>query len=315
MFIDNGFNPNDGLSSGWFWLIDSTVEPVDNHKIDGVKIGKDDYLKVDASVLVSGLKKENVIVMDNLDSDVVHYDCLRTLSTYLSDDIKIERSRIDYLSGYTNDNFFHLTGNNEISGTEVIEGGLYADALCSLTADILEATVSNLTVTGTLRAKDYEAEVVVEKLYADKGFIDNLSANLTATYFRDVLSTASDICSYIQTQINNNDTDIENLNLSVGDLSGLLKSTITSCDTLNGRVDELCVAISTDIAVNRTNISTLSGDYHRFVDNTFQEPTVPHVKSYNMILTDELHKAEPDVHDQYYMTFKDGTIVLIKKSI
>lgn len=322
LFRNNGFQLTDDLSNGWFYLIDSTVEPVERHYVDDVKIGKGDYLKVNANIKVSELNKDNILILDNLDKDVVHTDLLNEISTILSNSVVTERERITDLKDWTDKNFFYLTGDNQISGNQTITGSLSVDEVYSSNVDITEATIDNLTITGKLTANDPDTKVIIKELDVENTKINNadinevdiedLSTSLSNVYFRDVKQTAAEIYEDLQGQITSNDVDIDNLDLSVGNLSGLLEKTLVSCDSISDVIDDL---ISGDIQNNRENIEELSNDYHKFFDNTFQASDIEHIKSYNMIITDETHKSEPDVHDQYYMTFKDGTLVLIKKTI
>ena len=303
LFIANGYDHDFNLSNGWIYLIKSETEPVDNHHVDGIKVGSGDYLRINESTVMSEITKEKVSVADIFDSDSVHYDCLSAISAMLSNDISTERGNITNMSSYVEDTFVHLTG-------DAITGTLSVTTLC---ADLVSAKND---VVGSLAAKDSTIT---------NATIDNLTVDLSDVYFSDVEKKASDICVDIQSQITSNDTDIENITLSVGDLSGLLESTVTSCNVLNGRVDVLCSAISSDViglstevlnlcSAISTDVNTLSGDFHKIADTTFKEPDPTlHTASYNLIITDEKHAGEPDIHKKYYLTFRDGTLVLVKK--
>lgn len=304
LFIANGYDHGFNLSNGWIYLIKSETEPVDNHHVDGIKVGSGDYLRINESTVLSEITKEKVSVADIFDSDTVHYDCLSAISAMLSNDISTERGNITNMSSYVEDTFVHLTG-------DAIAGTLSVTTLC---ADLVSAKND---IVGSLAAKDSTIT---------NATIDNLTVDLSDVYFSDVGKKASDICVDIQSQITSNDTDIENITLSVGDLSGLLESTVTSCNVLNGRVDDLCSAISSDViklstevhdlcSAISTDVIKLSGDFHDLADKTFLKPEDAHVSSYYMVLTEESHGSDDDrkPHPQYYMTFRDGTLVLVKK--
>lgn len=158
MLMGNGLGGHDVLSAGWFYLVESSEEPLYKHTIDGVKVGKGDYLKIENSVVVEEIKSSDVQILDTLDGDVVHLDDLCAVSSDLDSKINTEKTNITNMSAY----------------------------------------------------------------------VDS-------------------ICADIQSQVTANDKEISDITLSVGNLSGLLGTTATSCNVLNGRVDNLCVAISSDV--------------------------------------------------------------------
>jgi hypothetical protein len=304
LFLENKYSHDTKLSGGWIYLIKSETEPADNHHVDGVKVGSGDYMRIVKNVELSAITKDDVSIADIFDSDSVHYDCLSAISAMLSNDISTERGNVTNMSSYVEKTFVHLSGDK-------MTGTLSVTTLC---ADLV-STKSD--VVDSLTAKDSTIT---------NATIDNLTVDLSDLYFSDVEKKASDICSDIQSQITSNDTDIENITLSVGNLSGLLESTVTSCNVLNGRVDDLCSAISSDVIkletkVNdlcsaiSTDVIKLSGDFHDLADKTFLKPEDTHISSYYMVLTEESHDSDDDrkPHPQYYMTFRDGTLVLVKK--
>ncbi len=303
LFLENKYPHDTKLSGGWIYLIKSETEPADNHHVDGVKVGSGDYMRIVKNVALSEITKDDVSIADIFDSDSVHYDCLSAISAMLSNDISTERGNVTNMSSYVENTFVHLSGDK-------MTGALTATTLC---ADLV-STKSD--VVDSLTAKDSNIE---------KAAIDNLTVDLSDLYFSDVEKKASDICSDIQSQITSNDKEIGNITLSVGSLSGLLESTVTSCNVLNGRVDDLCSAISGDVirlstevhdlcSAISTDVNTLSGDFHKIADATFKEPDPTlHTASYNLIITDEKHDGEPDIHKKYYLTFRDGTLVLVRK--
>lgn len=248
MFMDNEFGAHDVLSVGWFYLVESSEEPLYKHTIDGVKVGKGDYLKIENSVVVEEIKLSDVLILDTLDGDVVHFDDLCAVSSDLDSKINTEKTNITNMSAYVEDTFVHLSG-------DTVNGNLSVVELCADSVNATNGTVANATITN-LTAADSDIT---------NATIDNLTVDISDVYFADSKRKASEICADIYDQIGLNDKDISNITLSVGNLSGLLESTVTSCNALNGRVDDLCTAISSEIisidtrtARNEDDISEIS---------------------------------------------------------
>ncbi len=243
MLMGNGLGGHDVLSAGWFYLVESSEEPLYKHTIDGVKVGKGDYLKIENSVVVEEIRSSDVQILDTLDGDVVHFDDLCAVSSDLDSKINTEKTNITNMSAYVEDTFVHLSG-------DTVNGNLSAVELCADSVNATNGTVANATITN-LTAADSDIT---------NATIDNLTVDISDVYFADSKRKASEICADIYDQIGSNDKDISNITLSVGNLSGLLESTVTSCNVLNGRVDDLCVAISSEIISIDTRTARNEGD-------------------------------------------------------
>lgn len=84
----------------------------------------------------------------------------------------------------------------------------------------------------------------------------------------------------------------------------------TSIGNLNDNNNKLSVDYHTYKYESNAKINSISSDYHTIADHTFIKNTNPHISSYNLRVVDEKHGVEPDKHDNYIMSFKDGTLVL-----
>ena len=140
---------------------------------------------------------------------------------------------------------------------------------------------------------------VEDILSSDVLILDTLDGDVV--HVDDLKAVSSDLNTKIETE----KTNITNMSAYVDDLCVAISSDVIKLST---EVHNLCSAISTDV-------NTLSGDFHDLADKTFLKPEDAHVSSYYMVLTEECHDSDDDrkPHPQYYMTFRDGTLVLVKK--
>lgn len=130
-------------------------------------------------------------------------------------------------------------------------------------------------------------------------------------------STVKELFNAIKYIIKNSDIEI---NVSLADVLNEIEQRLDRCEVSIGNLNNDLNILTEEFTDSKSNIENsiaeLSSDYHKFVDHTFVENGNEHISSYNMIITDEEHKGddiEPSGHDQYIMTFQNGTIVLIKK--
>ena len=406
MFVDLEFVKHDVLSAGWFYLIESATEPLYNHIVEGVKVGKGDYLKIENSKFVEDIRLSDVLILDTLDGDVVHIDDLKAVSSDLNTKIETEKTNITNMSAYvdnlcvaisndiisldtrTSDNeediseistkiegivnfkdvltisgdlstdsagtgFYHLFLENKYSHDTKLSGGwIYliksetepADnhhvdgvkvgsgdymrivknvELSAITkddvsiADIFDSDSVHydcLSAISAMLSNDISTErgnITNMSSYVENTFVhlsgDKMTGTLSVTTLcADLVSTKSDVVDSLTAK----DSTITNAtidNLTV-DLSDLYFSDVEK------KASTICSDIQSQISTNSTNVNTLSGDFHKIADATFKapDPTL-HTASYNLIITDEKHDGEPDIHKKYYLTFRDGTLVLVKK--
>lgn len=223
LFRKNDYDVNDTLSAGWFYRIESDS---DHHVIDSMKIGDGDFLKIENNVLVKNITSADVIVVDTLDKDTVHFSDLSSLSTVLDTNIKRNATDIENnlsliveLSGNVNNNYFNKNADIE----QIVK---------PITKFKQDVTVNNLEVTGTFKAQGEEAEVIVTELSATDlsavdGIIKNLSVDADNLHYTDLGATAKNVNDGLNSAIKSVDDKVDELS---GDYHEFYNNTFTRVD-------------------------------------------------------------------------------------
>lgn len=198
----------------------------------------------------------------------------------------------------TEDGFAEMLEDNGKDQHEVLSAGWFY-LIESDKDPLYKHTIAGVKVGKGDYLKIENSKRVEDILSSDVLILDTLDGDVVHVY--DLEAVSSDLNTKIETE----KTNITNMSAYVDDLCSAISSDVIKLST---EVHDLCSAISTDI-------NTLSGDFHDLADKTFLKPEDAHVSSYYMVLTEERHGSDDDrkPHPQYYMTFRDGTLVLVKK--
>lgn len=281
------------LYPGYFWIVDAISN---DYKIEDVKIGKNDRIYINGKdpIVISAVTSARVDVEDVYDSDTVHeWQLSDAISSFAKCSADISNALCEascILSA--NDRYL----SSQISGKVNI--GTYDSDASSYTFE--QKDLSIVTISDDI----YYALKKEEKLV--DGIIYNVSSDYINAHNDRVINVAEPLSAsdaanrkYVDDELTKRDktlTDIDDaltgINDDIAHLAEVSSDTTKELDALSTRYDNALSTVEVCHHTDDGNCETLSVE--------------------QLIVTDEDELSTTGNKDRYRLTFKYGTLVLVK---
>ena len=344
----DGVTVPDFLREGFFWTI-KTIDKNAHYFIEGLEVEHGDWFIVKNSTPLSDVTSADIAVFDAQDFDnfklsgdnnvvgnntFTGTNAFTGNTTFNSGTVMFEDD-VDFVAKKN----VVVEGNIEISGMASVKDLVVsADAILT-NVSVDNASVKNATVQ-VLSAASFSIELSNLKYGDGLSTMEQLTSNLQEQLTSAQLSIdgISSCCESLEKYANRISGDLSTLSGELRTISGdiLLSSEGLSAmlSGLSGEVNavssylvsainlsaskpltDLSGEVSAISSMLTSDISYLSSelsDYHNTLNGIDRESDETHdIKSDNLILTDvNLYGGTEHSHNQYYMTFISGTVVL-----
>ena len=344
----DGVTVPDFLREGFFWTI-KTIDKNAHYFIEGLEVEHGDWFIVKNNTPLSDVTSADIAVFDAQDFDnfklsgdnnvvgnntFAGTNAFTGNTTFSSGTVTFEDD-VDFVAKKN----VVVEGNIEISGMASVKDLVVsADAILT-NVSVDNASVKNATVQ-VLSAASFSIELSNLKYGDGLSTMEQLTSNLQEQLTSAQLSIdgISSCCESLEKYANRISGDLSTLSgelrtisgdilLSSEGLSAMLSglsgevnavsSYLVSAINLSARkpLTDLSGEVSAISSILTNDISYLSSelsDYHNTLSGIDRESYIKHdIKSDNLILTDvNLYGGTEHSHNQYYMTFISGTVVL-----